>query len=395
MKAMAHTFSLLAIGLRAALGRPGAASIVVLGVAAATIVLCVLTTAVASIQSAIMTAGREDRALVTRKGSTSELESAIPPRVREIAVSLPEVARNAEGTPHVSEEFVRVLDIRNGGEQPLSSFPIRGVSGDPSIVRPEIRIVAGRMFEPGRHELVLGQAVAAAIKSHRVGSSIDMNNVQWQVVGVFSAAGNSFESEILTDARTLQSFYEAQAMSSLTVQLRDPAAFASFKSTLESTPDIAVQVERESDYYSALSRRTGAPLQVVALLVGGLMSVAGVFLAMTASHAAFSARATEIATVRALGFEGRVVATSVLLEVGVLAVIGAVLGAVLAWILCKDTTVSLLTGDMRISQTAFRLRLGVENVALAAVAALGIGLLGGLPAAVKSVRRPLAEALRV
>lgn len=392
---MAHAFSLLAIGLRTAFRRPGAASIVVLGVAAATIVLCVLTAVVSSMESAIVTSGRADRVLITRQGAGSELESGIPSRVRDVVVSLPEVARSSDGTPRVSEEFVRVLDFRGSGDQPLWSFPVRGVSGAPSIVRPEIQIVSGRMFQPGVHELVFGRGVATAIESQPVGSSIDMNGVQWQVVGIFSAGGSSFESEIFTDARTLQSFYKSSTMSSLTVQLREATAFSSFKSMLASAPDIPVQVERESDYYSALSRRTAGPLQAVALLVGGLMSVAAIFLAMSASHATFSARTAEIATVRAFGFTDRAVIGSVLLEVGVLAIAGALLGAAVAWILCKGTSVSLLTGDLRLSQTTFQLQLSAEDMTRAAMVALVTGLLGGLPSALKAARRPVAEDLRV
>lgn len=392
---MRHTLALLGIGMRAAVVRPGAASIVVLGIAAATIVLCGLMTIVSSVHGAILTSGRVDRALVTRKGATSELESAIPPRVRDVIESLPGVSHDASGKPRVSEELVRVLDFRSDDAHSVLSFPFRGVSDEAFSVRPEIHLIEGRMFDSGRREVVLGRAVAEAVKSQRVGSSIDMNGVHWRVVGIFSAAGSSLESEVITDVRTLQSFYKAQSVSSLTVRLTDPAALAAFKSTLESAPDFAVQVERESDHYAALAQRTGAPLQAVALLVGGLMSAAGVFLAMSASHAAFSARAAEMATVRALGFRGRTVAASVLLEVVALGVIGAIVGAALAWMLCRGATVSLLTGDLRLSQTAFHLTLHVRNVAVAAVSAVAIAVVGGLPSAVKSVRQSLPEALRV
>ncbi len=389
-----RVLSLLSFGLRSTAARPGPCSIVVLGVAGAAFTLSVLCAVTAGLRSAIIAAGHADRVLVLRRGAGSELESGIAPRVREIAAARAEVVRDTGGAPLVSEEIVRVLDVRTDKAGATNSLPIRGVGAEFQKVRPELRIVAGRMFTPGTYELILGRAAADALGSFTVGSSIEMKGVRWKVVGVFTAAGSSYESEMFTDGRTIQSFYQAPNMSSVTVRLRDPAAFTSFKSGLESSPDVAVQVARESDYYAALSTRSSAPLKLVVVLVGGLMGIAAVFLAMNAIHSALSARTVEIATLRALGFEGRVVAASSVLEVGILAGAGAALGSLVAWIVCRNSAMSLLTGDARLSQTAFHLQLTSQDLARAIVYAVVIGLLGGLPSAIRAARQPVVEGLR-
>jgi putative ABC transport system permease protein len=94
-----------------------------------------------------------------------------------------------------------------------------------------------------------------------------------------------------------------------------------------------------------------------------------------------------MATLRALGFGSGAVVVSVLFESILLALPGALLGILLAWLLFNGLSASPFGYSFRLSVTFSLAVLGIEW-------ALAMGLLGGLLPALRAVRMPVTAALR-
>jgi putative ABC transport system permease protein len=109
-------------------------------------------------------------------------------------------------------------------------------------------------------------------------------------------------------------------------------------------------------------------------------------------YAAVSARTREIATLRAIGFGGLAVVSSVMIEAMLLALVGGLCGAAAAYVLFNGMTVSTLGGNF--TQLVFDFKVTPDLVVIGAGIALLIGFLGGLFPAVRAARMPVTTALR-
>ncbi len=389
---MRTLFALLGLCLRTALARPGSILVIVLGSAGATMIFAYFMAMTLGLESAIMSSGHADRALILRRGADVELNSSLPVEAPDFVMSRPEVARTPHGQPIVSPEMVRSFNVplRAGY---IASFPIRGITGVQQDLRPEFRIIEGRMLTSGKYELVVGRAVRDALGTLNVGDSVSVQGESWPVVGVFTTEGNSEESEILADLHTLQSFFRISRISSVAVKLTGAAEFSSFKSAIEADPRLALDVERESDYYSKVATRSSAPLKVVSVLVGALMALAAMFAVMSAVYSSVSYRVRELNTLRVIGFSGRSMLLALNAEAAVLAFVGALIGAGVITAFFESTPLSFTTGDARLSQTAFHLDFSFGSLALAAVFIVALSILGGLAPTARLVRSPVNTTL--
>jgi putative ABC transport system permease protein len=211
-----------------------------------------------------------------------------------------------------------------------------------------------------------------------VGDVVRSRGANWTVVGVFETGGDAHESSLMADAETLNSVDQRGAFQSVTALLESPSAFQAFKDSLSANPALAVDVVREREYYQQQSKTMTNIISIIAYVVGGIMAVGAVFAALNTMYSAVSARLQEIATLRALGFGSMAMVTSVLAEALVLALIGGVIGALLAWAFFNGNTLSVSP------------QLMIFGIVWACV----IGLIGGLFPALRAARLPVATALR-
>jgi len=174
--------------------------------------------------------------------------------------------------------------------------------------------------------------------------------------------------------------------------LESPGSFERFKASVTTNPALAVDAMRETDYLARESRPLTRVMYFAAYVVGGIMSVGAVCCALNSFYAAVNARRHEIATLRAIGFNGTAIVMSVFIEATLLALVGGVLGALLAWLLFNGNAINTLGGN--ISQVVFELTVTPRLVTLGMTWACVIGLAGGLFPALHAVRRPIATALR-
>jgi putative ABC transport system permease protein len=274
------------------------------------------------------------------------------------------------------------------------NVPLRGVESAAFRVHGQVKIVEGRMFEPGKDEVIVGLGAARAFAGLEIGRSLTVGRRQWPVVGIFSAGGATAESEIWTDAPVLQAAYDrGDTFQSVYVRLDSPAAFTTFKDAVTTDPRISAQVMRLSEYYTSQSTAVTTLITTLGFLIASLMAVGAVFGALNTMYSSVSARTREIATLRALGFGRGAVVVSVMLESLALALGGGAFGAGLAYFVFNGFRATTMNWQS-FSQLTFAFAVTPKLLVQGVVWATVIGLIGGLLPAIRAARQPIAAALR-
>lgn len=372
--------------------RLGTSLVIVIGIAGVVGVLVSVLAMSTGMVKTMKNSGRDDRVVVLRNGSTSETGSVIARNAARLILDSAGVKRDAVGNPIGSAESLRLLSLYTRGDNTEVNVVLRGVGPQVAALRPEFKLIEGRMFKPAVNEVIVGRAAARLYKGVAIGEKIITRNATWTVVGVYSSGGDSHESEAMADTETLLSAEKRGGYQSVTVMLESPAAFQKFKDALTSNPALAVDVTPEREYFAQRSKSISRVISVVAYVVGGIMAIGAIFGALNTMYSAVSARLREIATLRAIGFGATAMVVSVLAEALLLAVIGGAIGAALAWLFFNGHSVS--TGGAGTGQLIFELSVSPQLVIVGILWACAIGLLGGLFPAVRAARLPVATALR-
>jgi putative ABC transport system permease protein len=270
---------------------------------------------------------------------------------------------------------------------------LRGVGPEILAVRPEIQIVAGRMFEPGQFELVVGQQALEQFDGLKIGGEITAYQTQWKIVGVFAAGRSIRESELMADAGVVMNVTHRPMFQNVTIVFSSVAAYDSFKRVLTSNPAVAMEVFTEAEFLQRESRSLNGLLRFMAYVMGGIMALGAVFVAINAMYSSIDDRRREIATLRAIGFPAMVVVSSIVAEASLLALAGGLLGAFVAWLIANGHTVSTAVGvDLR--QLVFDVAMTAPVVLEGLGAALVIGIIGGLIPAVRAIKSQVVDDLR-
>ncbi|HUQ50973.1 MAG TPA: ABC transporter permease [Gammaproteobacteria bacterium] len=391
MSVLKEIASVTGMNLRSVPQRLASSSVVVVGIAGVVAVMMSVSALTRGLSGAVLATGSADRAIVLRAGATGELSSTLLMDAVATIKDAPGIARADGGGAAASAEFetgVNLLRKENGARAGLS---VRGVEPSFMAVRPEISIIEGRSFNPGLREVLVGRGAHAEFRGVAIGDEVELRNSRWTVVGVFESDGDAHESSLMADAATLMSAYQRTAVNSVTVRLESAAAFDGFKAALTTNPTLSVSVERESDYYLRESGEAGDVFRIVGAAVAIFMGLGAIFAALNTMYSAVSARAREIATLRAIGFGAGGVVVSVLVEALVLSLIGASVGAAISWLLFNGNTVTLGSST---DSLIFEMQVTPALLGLGIALAVGVGLIGGLFPAVRAARLPVATALR-
>lgn len=371
--------------------RIGASSVIVVGIAGVVGVLVALLALAGGLQQTLRGTGNLDTAIVLRGGATAELASGLSREDATLILQAPGVAHDAEGRAIGSAEIVVVTNIPKKVNGVESNVEIRGVGPQMWAVRPNVRIVEGRTFEPGLREVIVGRGARAQFTGLEPGATINLNSQPWRVVGVFES-GDAHESEIVGDAETVATTYRRNGFQSVTVRLASRQSFDTFKAALKSDPRLKVDVHTTRDYYTAQSEQLSKVIRIVGIVIATIMAIGAVFGALNTMYAAVTSRAREVATLRAIGFGPAPVLVSVILEAMLLALLGGALGAAVTWLIFHDYAVSTLGANF--SQVVFRFDVSPSLVGTGVRWALAIGLIGGLLPAARAARLPVTAALR-
>ena len=383
----------LSYNLRSLRVRWASTVVAVLGIAGTVGVFIAMLSLARGFKATLVASGSPSNALVRRAGATSEMDSVVQVDQIKIIEDSPGVAR-ANGQPLVSPEVVVVAAFPLKATMTDANVQVRGVSPAALTVREHTHIIAGRMIEPGLTELVVGRNVARTYAGFELGNTVVFGGGSWKVVGVFDAGGSAFDSEVWCDANVLNQVYKRpqNIYQSLTVHLNSPAALGAFKDSLSADPRLTVQAEPEIEYYEKQSRALTTMITVLGGIVAFVMGIGAVFGALNTMYSAIAERGREIATMRALGFGAFPVVTSFTFEALCIALIGGALGCIGVLPLNGLTTSTM--NFQTFSQLAFAFRITPVLLAGGIIFALLMGLIGGVPPAIRAARGQIATALR-
>jgi putative ABC transport system permease protein len=379
--------------LRSMRARWLSAVVAVLGIAGTVGVFCAMLALARGFRATLVSSGSAQNALIRRAGSSAELDGSVALDQVHVIQDAPGIARE-DGQPLVSPEAVVIAGFNLKSTGTNANVQVRGVSQETLKVRPNIKIVEGRFFQPGLAELVIGKNVASTYEGLEYGKPIAFGGQNWTVVGIFDAGGSAFDSEVWADSRVLNQVYKRpeNLYQSVTVRMDSPAAFNQLKDSLTADPKLTVQVDRELDYYARQSQVLTTLITVLGGLVAIIMGIGAVIGALNTMYSAVSERSREIATMRAIGFAGSSIAVSFVFEALVIALIGGVIGCLFVLPLNGFTTGTM--NMQTFSHMAFAFKVTPPLLVLGVLFALLMGLVGGVPPAVRAARRPIALALR-
>ena len=386
-----QTLAVTGIGISSLPQRWGASSVIVIGIAGVVGVLVAMLAMGEGFKATLNRTGSDDSAIILRGGSQSETNSVITREQVPLISSLAGIAHGSDGRPLVSAEASQVVNLVTKSDGTDANAQLRGVGDNGWALRPKVRLVEGRKFNPGMRELVVGKGAQGQYVGLDVGKQIELANQQWTIVGAFES-GDSHDSELWADTETLSSTYQRTSYQSVTAKLGGKDGFQQLKAAMAADPRLKLDVQTTRDYYGKQSEGLTKVIAILGTVVGTIMAIGAVFGALNTMYAAVAGRAREIATMRALGFSGMPVVIAVMLETMLLALLGGVLGAAVAWLLFNGYSVSTLGANF--SQVMFQFRVSPELVWNGMKWALGIGLVGGLFPALRAARLPVTEALR-
>ncbi|MEM6605103.1 MAG: ABC transporter permease, partial [Pseudomonadota bacterium] len=336
--------------------------------------------------------GAEDVAIVTRTGSQAELNSVLSRETVSLISSSPGVAQDGDGNAIVSAELYVVVDGIRRSSQSEANIPLRGLAASGFDLRTGVQITEGRIFEPGRNEIIVGAGVQREFSGFEIGEELRFGKTVWEVVGVFSTNGSAFESELWADATTVQSqFQRGSSFQTVRMRLAELGNVEPIRQYIENDPQLILDVVTEADFFAS----QGEALSGIAIfgwtlsVVMGLGALAG---ALNTMYTSVASRVREIATLRAIGFSNSSAFFGTLIESLLLAIIGGAAGACAAWMFFDGFSTSTLGAGF--TQVVFTFELTAALFVNGIAVALVIGLIGGIFPAWRAARVPVVTAFQ-
>jgi putative ABC transport system permease protein len=374
------------LGLRSLHLRLWQALVIVAGMACVSGVLLSLLSVTEGMQQAYRNSGDPNTVIVVSRGSLREENSSIPRDQARIVLNAQGVARVGDGSPVADASFVTSLPLTLKGSGATGYIRLTTFGKMGAALRPGFHLVAGRMFRPGTHELIVGPLLQTKFKGMAVGDKVIMPDGEWPIVGMFST-GDLLDGVLIGDTQTVLQAMRHNAYNSVVLRLSSEDAFAGLRSALTHNPLLSVDVMRLSDWNSRVSGDSAAFFHVLIYGVSVILAVGAFLGCLNTMYAAVESRGQEIATLRAIGYRSFAVAFSVVFEALVLSVAGSVIGALIAWTL-YDGVQSGWGWDF------FTLRVSPAMFGLAVLWALAVSLLGGCLPSLRAARWPVVDALR-
>jgi putative ABC transport system permease protein len=365
----------------------------IFGIALVVAAVVVIASMGAGFQAALRATGTDNNAIVTQRGSLSELSSWISIGNAQTIMTDPRIARDSSGTPLASCEIVIIASKPKKTDNQPTNITLRGVTPNAFKVRNGIKLVEGRMFEPGLFEIIVGQKISDRVNGLNIGDIVKVQRKEFKVVGLFTADGSSFESEMWGDYNALgPAVGRNGGCESLTVRLTNPSVLKAFDKDLRANPQMQVEADSERVYYENQAGSIATALKILAGFVGVVMGIGAVFGAMNTMYAIVSQRTREIGTLRALGFSRFSVLLSFVMESMLLALVGGIIGCLVAFPMNGFTAGTGQTQSFSELAFAFKITPGIILVGL--IFAALMGLIGGLLPAVRASQMPITKALR-
>lgn len=344
------------------------------------------------LQQTLVQTGSPDNMIVLRRASGSEGQSSVDRYQASIVETDPAAAIGADGTRILAKEIVVLITLPKTGGDGVSNVTIRGTTEQSLNLRPQVKLMKGRMPRPGSTEIMAGQSVLKRFDGVDMGRSLRFGMRDWRVVGVFDGGNTGFSSEIWGDADQLMQAFRRPAYSSVLLKLRDQEEFDAVKARLESDPRLTVDVKRETRYYEEQSEMMAKFLRILGVSLTVIFSLGAIIGAMITMYTAVANRVGEIGTLRALGFQRSSILAAFLFEALFLGLIGGIVGLIFASLMrfVSISTVNFQT----FSELEFSFALNLEIIYAALAFSVVMGLVGGVLPAIRASRMNIVDALR-
>ena len=346
----------------------------------------------AGLEKTLVATGQDDNVIVIRRASQTEVQSSVDRPSAAIIESLPEIATGEDGHKLISREPVVLINLAKRSNGKPSNVVIRGVTPAGLVLRPQIRIVEGRMFRPGTSEIIAGSSIAGGFQRAGLGESLRFAQRDWTVVGVFDAGHTGFDSEVWGDAEQMMQAFRRQSFSAVIFKLVDTDRFDAVKATLEGDPRLTLEAKRESRFYAEQSEALSKFISYLGVSISIIFSIGAVIGAMITMYASVASRTGEIGTLRALGFSRTSILVAFMIESLLLGLIGGLIG----WIGASFMqALSISTMNFQtFAEIAFSFTLTPGIVMAALIFSLAMGFVGGFLPAARAARMKIVDALR-
>lgn len=367
-------------------------ALTVFGITLVSFVFAAVLMLTTGLRKTLVASGSDDNAIVIRQSSSTEIQSFVTLYQAGVIQTIPGIALDARGQPLVTGEVVVLINKNKKGSNNLANIMVRGVGPMSFEVHKGIKLVAGRMFEPGKTEIVVGKKVNQNFQGCDLGQTLTFGMTNWTIVGVFDAGNSSFESEIWGDVEQLMPAFGRPVYSSMTFRMSDPSQFDQIRDKIMADPRMTVDLKREKKYYDEQSQSTAQFISILGTVISIVFSLGAIIGAMITMYAAVANRTTEIATMRALGFRRRNILFAFLTEALVISLIGGALG-ILASSLLQVISISTINWNT-FSDLSFGFSLSFAIVLQVLLFSLLMGILGGFLPAVRASRIKIVDALK-
>ncbi|MEP7062689.1 MAG: ABC transporter permease [Betaproteobacteria bacterium] len=346
----------------------------------------------AGLEKTLVATGRDDNVVVIRRASQTEVQSAVDRGSAAIIESLPEIASGEDGHKLVSREPVVLINLAKRDSGKPSNVVIRGVTAAGLELRPQVRIVEGRMFRPGTSEIIAGRSIASGFQRAGLGENLHFAQRDWTVVGIFDAGHTGFDSEVWGDAEQMMQAFRRQSFSAVIFRLVDTDRFDAVKAALESDPRLTLEAKRESRFYAEQSEALSKFISYLGISISIIFSIGAIIGAMITMYASVASRTGEIGTLRALGFSRWSILVAFMLESLLLGLVGGLIG-LLAASFMQALSISTMNFQT-FAEIAFSFTLTPKIIVAALVFSLAMGFVGGFLPAARAARMKIVDALR-
>lgn len=339
----------------------------------------------------LSSSGEPLNVIVVREGSTAELNSSVSREQYNDLRYLDGVVKEGD-QPLATAEIITLIYKPRKGMSQGSNVMVRGVGPMSFKLHSGFQIVQGRTFQAGLTEAVVSKRISERFQGLDVGDKFRIQTTEYTVVGIFESGGKAFESEIWVDVNSLASTTNRPTFSSVLLRVNDANALAALSKRITDDPKLHLKAVSERTFYEDQQGVASGALKVLAGFITFIMAVGAGFAGMNTMYAAVARRTKEIGTLRVLGFGRMSILIAFLLESMVVALLGVVIGVLLAMPL---NFVSTGTSNWtNFSEIAFNFKVTFDLILIAFIFGAIIGFVGSLLPSIRAARLRIVEALR-
>ncbi|MGB5157652.1 ABC transporter permease [Desulfobacterium sp. N47] len=344
------------------------------------------------LQKTLVDTGTFDNMVVIRRSAVSEVQSGIERQQASIVETSPEIATGENGRILLAKELVVLITLEKKKTNGPANVTIRGISENSLILRPQVKLIAGRMPRPGTSEISTGLGIARGFKNISIGQTLVFGMRSWTVVGIFDAGNTGYSSEIWGDVDQFMPAFRRPVYSSILFKLRKSTDFETFKKNIESDPRLTLEAKRETQYYKEQSEMMAKFLRILGETLTIVFSIGAIVGAMITMYSAVANRTGEIGTLRALGFSRKTILLAFLMESLLLGLLGGITGLFFGSFM-QFITVST-TNFQTFSELSFNFRITFEIIYKSLLFSVVMGFVGGILPAFRAARMNVVDALK-